>query len=241
MEERGAVLFRAPTLPGAHPMLLLADSCSFCSGMLVLMPRPCLLCPSLLATSSSTAQPVAYGVLLLLRHAFARATFTPVTVSATATSAVVFTTTSLAAAGQRHGRSDDCARRAVLLGMRPPHLVLSRDPPAVRVYLRARATARVASTPRAPRPAAPPRTAHFSSAQAAPAEGGGRAPPRAASASRHARASPLSALACKSCRWSATSRTIECSRSQLCISRWSAPRVRASRSGLHGLGRYAVV
>ena len=55
------MLFRAPTLPGAHPMLLLADPCSCCSGMLVLTPRPCLQCPSSLATFSSTARPVAYG------------------------------------------------------------------------------------------------------------------------------------------------------------------------------------
>ena len=61
LEERCAVLFRAPTLPGAHPMLLLADPCSCCSGMLVLTPRPCLQCPSSLATFSSTARPVAYG------------------------------------------------------------------------------------------------------------------------------------------------------------------------------------
>ena len=93
-----------------------------------------------------------------------------------------------------------------------------------RVYLRARGTAHVETTPRAPRPPAPPRAAHFSSAHAAPRPCGGRTPPRLASASRHARASPLS---CKSCRWSARPRARSSAR--------GAPRpLPASSASRHG-------
>ena len=104
-----------------------------------------------------------------------------------------------------------------------------------RVYLRARATAHVETTPRAPRAPAPPRTAHFSSAHAAPRPCGGRTVGVGLKACTRLTALRLGLQELPLER--ATSRAIECSRSasasssQLCISPWSAPRVRASRSG----------